>query len=146
MSITKEEQDKEDSSFLLPGSINASVLNLIAATLGAGTITMPYIICVAGVGLGTLLTILGAGLSHYTGDLLIKCTELTGRQTYEDFAEVAFGSKRWRMVVSVSMIISLLGFTTAYVSLSKTLIPGIIEVSVSAERYATLPYWLQNNE
>ena len=72
MSITKEEQDKDDSSFLLPGSINASVLNLIAATLGAGTITMPYIICVAGVGLGTLLTILGAGLSHYTGDLLVS--------------------------------------------------------------------------
>ena len=126
--------------------------------MGAGTITMPYIICMAGIGLGTLLTMLGAGLSHYTGNLLvsiittcnlsqlllyqIKCTELTGRQTYEDFAEVAFGSKRWRVVVTVAMIVSLLGFTTAYVSLSKTLIPSIVEVSVSEETYATLPYWL----
>ena len=126
--------------------------------MGAGTITMPYIICMAGIGLGTLLTMLGAGLSHYTGNLLvsiittcnlsqlllyqIKCTELTGRQTYEDFAEVAFGSKRWRVVVTVAMIVSLLGFTTAYVSLSKTLIPSIVEVSLSEETYATLPYWL----
>ena len=44
------------------------------------------------------------------------------------------------------MIISLLGFTTAYISLSKTLIPSIVEVSVSAETYATLPYWLQSND
>lgn len=130
----------------MPGSINSSVLNLIAATMGAGTITMPYIICIAGIGLGAILTMLGAGLSHYTGNLLIRCTELTGRQTYEDFAEVAFGSKRWRMVVTASIIVSLLGFTTAYVSLSKTLIPSIVEVSVSEETYATLPYWLQNNK
>ena len=40
--------------------------------MGAGTITMPYIICIAGIGLGTLLTMLGAGLSHYTGNLLVS--------------------------------------------------------------------------
>jgi amino acid permease len=44
------------------------------------------------------------------------------------------------------MIISLLGFTTAYISLAKTLIPSIVEVSVSLETYANLPNWLQNNE
>ena len=65
---------KTTSSFLEPGSINSSVLNLIAATMGAGTITMPYIICVAGIGLGSLLTILGAFLSQYTGMLLVSAT------------------------------------------------------------------------
>lgn len=44
------------------------------------------------------------------------------------------------------MIISLLGFTTAYISLSKTLIPSIVQVTVAEEKLATLPYWLQNNE
>ena len=43
-------------------------------------------------------------------------------------------------------MVSLLGFTTAYISLSKTLIPSIVEVSVSAESYETLPIWLQNSE
>ena len=56
----------------MPGSVNSSVLNLIAATMGAGTITMPYIICMAGIGLGAFLTMLGAGLSHYTGNLLVS--------------------------------------------------------------------------
>ena len=71
---------------------------------------------------------------------------MSGKRSYEDFAEVAFGSKHWRTVVSIAMMISLLGFTTAYISLSKTLIPSIVEVSVSTERYETLPTWLQNNE
>jgi amino acid permease len=67
-------------------------------------------------------------------------------RTYEDFAEIAFGSKRWRTVVAIAMIVSLLGFTTAYISLSKTLIPSIVAASVSAETYVTLPYWLQDNK
>ena len=110
--------------------------------MGAGTITMPYIICKAGIGLGVILTVAGACLSHYTGMLLITCTELTGKRNYEDFAEAAFGGRAWRTVVSVAMIVSLLGFTTAYVSLSKTLIPSIIKVSVTPERFATFPSWL----
>jgi len=69
---------KVSSSFLEPGSINSSVLNLIAATMGAGTITMPYIICVAGIGLGSLLTIIGAFLSQYTGMLLVSSTYFEG--------------------------------------------------------------------
>eukprot|EP00353_Schmidingerella_taraikaensis_P006512 CAMPEP_0185581880 /NCGR_PEP_ID=MMETSP0434-20130131/19198_1 /TAXON_ID=626734 ORGANISM="Favella taraikaensis, Strain Fe Narragansett Bay" /NCGR_SAMPLE_ID=MMETSP0434 /ASSEMBLY_ACC=CAM_ASM_000379 /LENGTH=158 /DNA_ID=CAMNT_0028200525 /DNA_START=354 /DNA_END=827 /DNA_ORIENTATION=+ len=107
---------------------------------------MPYIICRTGIALGSVLTILGAILSHYTGMLLIKCVEMTGKRSYEDFAEVAFGSSRWRTVISLAMMISLLGFTTAYISLSKTLIPSIVEVTVSSERYEGLPSWLQNNE
>ena len=71
---------------------------------------------------------------------------MTGKRTYEDFAEVAFGSKRWRTVVSIAMMVSLLGFTTAYISLSKTLIPSIVEVTVSTEVYESLPSWLQNTE
>ena len=48
------------------------MFTLVAATAGAGTITMPYVICVSGIGLGTLLTIIGACLSHYTGNLLVS--------------------------------------------------------------------------
>ena len=98
----------------------------MAATAGAGTITMPYVISISGIGLGVTLTILGACLSHYTGNLLVKCAELTGMRSYEDFAEAAFGSKRWRAVVTSAMIIALLGVTTAYISLAKTMIPRMI--------------------
>ena len=41
-------------------------------------------------------------------------------------------------------MIALLGFTTAYISLAKTLIPSIVNTTVSDP--STLPYWLQMNE
>ena len=59
---------------------------------------------------------------------------------------MALGSKRYRMLISSAMIIALLGFTTAYISLSKTMIPRIIQVTVSEANYLQLPYWLQDNE
>ena len=84
----------------------------------------------------------GAGLSYYAAMLAIKCNTLTGRLTYEGFAEEAFG-KRAARVVSIVILISLIGFATAYVSLAKTLIPRAIETSFGK---ASLPIWLQNND
>ena len=61
---------------LSAGTISSSVFNLIAATMGAGTITMPYIICRTGIALGTILTIMGAFLSYYSGMLLVSNREI----------------------------------------------------------------------
>ena len=41
-------------------------------------------------------------------------------------------------------MIALLGFSTAYISLAKTLIPIIVSSTVSDPE--DLPYWLQKNE
>lgn len=49
--------------------------------MGAGTITMPYIICRAGIGLGIILTILGAFLSHYTGNILVSYSSFFAPQS-----------------------------------------------------------------
>jgi len=54
------------------GSINSSTLNLVAATMGAGTITMPYIISLTGIAFGSFLIIVGAILSNYSGMLLVS--------------------------------------------------------------------------
>ena len=72
--------------------------------------------------------------------------KLTGKKTFEDFAEVAFRGRKWRAVTSVFTMVSLLGFTTAYVSLIKTLIPSIAVSLVGPQNEASLPWLLQNNE
>jgi amino acid permease len=54
------------------GSMSASVFSLIATTMGAGTITMPYIVSLTGIGLGSILIILGAFLSYYSGMLIVR--------------------------------------------------------------------------
>jgi hypothetical protein len=128
--------EAEACTSMKAGSINSSVMNLIACTVGAGTITMPYVIALTGIAFGSILVVSGAMLSHYSSYLLIKCNQLTGMKSYEDFAEITFGYRRWRNVASVMLMTSLLGFTTAYISLCKTLIPSIIAASVTAERYA----------
>ena len=52
--------------------------------MGAGTITMPYIISLTGIGLGAILIVIGALVSFYTSSLLVgeidthkKCDLLT---------------------------------------------------------------------
>jgi len=72
----KENDDSNEMSTCSPlqaGSVNSSVLNLIACTVGAGTITMPYVIALTGIAFGSILIVLGAMLSHYSSSLLIKC-------------------------------------------------------------------------
>ena len=39
--------------------------------MGAGTITMPYIISLTGIGLGAILIVIGALVSFYTSSLLV---------------------------------------------------------------------------
>ena len=106
--------------------------------MGAGTLTMPYIISKSGIVLGPILVAAGGFLSYYCGMLVIKCNSLTGKLTYEDFAEEAFGKGAVKFV-SIVILISLIGFATAYVALAKTLIPRALECAFGIE---TLPIWL----
>ena len=105
--------------------MEGSILGLIAACLGAGTLTMPCIISKTGIVLGPILILAGALLSCYASMLIIHCSQLTGKNTYEEFARLAFGPK-CSYLVSVCILISLLGFATAYVALAKSLIPSTV--------------------
>ena len=125
-----------------PGSLSGSVLSLIAACMGAGTLTMPYIVSRTGIVLGPVLVLAGGLLSYYAALLIIKCSELTGKKTYEEFAYLAYG-RRASYAVSIMILVSLLGFATAYVALAKTLIPHTLENLFGRE---SLPKWLRNDE
>ncbi len=67
-----EVKEESSSSPFSAGSINSSCLNLIAATMGAGTVTMPYIISLTGIGLGAILVVVGAAISFYSASLLVS--------------------------------------------------------------------------
>ena len=125
-----------------PGSLEGSILGLIAACLGAGTLTMPGILSKTGIVLGPILILIGALLSCYAGLLIIHCSQLTGKKTYEDFAAAAFGP-RASYLVSVCILVSLLGFATAYVALAKNLIPSTVQNIIGKEN---LPEYLANTE
>ena len=63
---------------------------------------------------------------------------MTKMRSYEEFAYRSFGSK-FKTVVSVCNMCSLLGFATAYVALAKTLIPTALVAMVGED---DLPYFL----
>eukprot|EP00347_Sterkiella_histriomuscorum_P013193 403365653 len=125
-----------------PGSMRGSIISLTAATVGAGTLTLPYIMSLNGLAFGTILVIFGAFLSYYSGMLLVKCDQITGKYNYESLAKMSFG-KTWRPIMSLSMLVSMIGFQIACQTLLKTLIPELFE---QVFKDIQLPYWLQKND
>ena len=72
------------------GGTSGSIFSLVAATLGAGTLTFAYAIKENGIAWGTILIILGAAISYYTGMLLVIASTNTNRHRYEDIALVLY--------------------------------------------------------
>ena len=72
----------------------------------------------------------GAGLTFYASHLLIECSEITGKSGYEKLADVAFG-KRWKFIIAISQIITMLGFVVTYLTLVSTF-TLLIDTSVLA--------------
>ena len=103
---------------------------------------MPYIVSKTGIVLGPLLIMIGAFLSYYAGMLIIKCSQMTGKQTYEEFAYISYG-KKFSQIVAIFILISLLGFAVAYVALAKTLIPTALESSFGKDN---LPEYVRDTK
>mmetsp|Transcript_19388 Transcript_19388/g.18498 ORF Transcript_19388/g.18498 Transcript_19388/m.18498 type:complete len:285 (+) Transcript_19388:309-1163(+) len=120
--------------------MRSSIFSLIAVTMGAGMLTLPYVISLNGVVWGSFLIIFGGLLSYFSGSLLVKCTELTGKYSYEEIAKSAFGS-RVQYVVSLIFILSMSSYIIAYMTLFKTLFPQFLENS-----FHSVPYFLRKNE
>jgi amino acid permease len=104
------------------GGLAGSVFSLIAATLGSGTISFAYAVMMNGYLLGPLLIIMGACLSYYTGLLIVRCAEHTGRERYEDIALAMFGTKVSKFTSFLNLA-CLMGFTFAYIVYVKDAIP-----------------------
>jgi amino acid permease len=60
----------------------------------------------------------GAAMTFYAGRLLITCGEMTGKRGYERLAKHAFG-RRWKIIVGITQLVSLLGFVVSYLTLVK---------------------------
>lgn len=123
------------------GGTNGSVFSLIAATLGSGTISFSYLVMENGYILGPILIALGAALSYYTGMLIVRCSEETGRTRYEDIALAIYG-KRVARVTSFLNLICLMGFTFSYIVYVKKAVPCIVELY--SNDIQSIPEWLRN--
>ena len=66
---------------------------LIIISMGAGTITIPFIFYENGIVFGGLLILFGGSLSLFTGFLIAYASEVTGGHNYEEIAFKIYGAK-----------------------------------------------------
>lgn len=105
-----------------PGGIKSSIFSLIIICLGSGTITIPYVFYANGLVFGTILVILGACISLYTGWLTALVCHRVNASRYEEMAFATYG-KKMKITTSIFMLACLLGFVINYIVLFKDLLP-----------------------
>lgn len=86
----------------------------MAATLGAGTLSFPYAISENGMIWGTILIIIGAAVSIYTGMLLVIVSNYTKSHRYEDYALKLYG-KKMSLATSIMNLLCLMSFIMSYI-------------------------------
>lgn len=112
-----------------PGSIRSSVVNVSAAALGAGALALPRAMYYSGIICGPLLMIGLAFLSVLSIKIIVQLVEVSGKNSYEEIAKVAFGP--WfALLVEFNMILFCFGTAVAYMITVSQISHGIIEAGM----------------
>ena len=80
--------------------------------------------------LGPILIVFGACISYYTGMLIVKCSEYTGRTRYEDIALKLYGPKVARITSGLNLV-CLIGFEISYIVFVSNAVLDILKIENS---------------
>jgi amino acid permease len=138
--------DRVLNALLPPGSIPASGFNLCAATLGAGTLGLPYAVDHTGAVVGSIMLVLCGAVTVYTIDLLILTLEKTGLSTYEALSKHLIGP-RFEKFIAGLIILFCWGVACAYVVVIGTIIEPLQTIQklpqgTWGDRLMTFIFWL----
>uniref|UniRef100_A0A7S1Q219 Amino acid transporter transmembrane domain-containing protein n=1 Tax=Neobodo designis TaxID=312471 RepID=A0A7S1Q219_NEODS len=108
--------DETNSGFaiLRIGSWKAGAVNFAQSALGAGTLSMPYVMRRTGIVIGLLFLLFVGAVSSFTVRLLIMACNKLHVHTYEDLAE-KIGGKPLRYVTAALVCLFSWGITISYV-------------------------------
>lgn len=110
-----------------PGSLKGSTFTMLAATVGAGILTLPYAVNLGGYIMGIINFFLGMIVSYYSGILLVEAAEKTDVNTYEGLAHKLYGPRMGKFS-EINMMINNYGTTVAYLVLIKGLVPHALRL------------------
>eukprot|EP00198_Chlamydomonas_reinhardtii_P010547 XP_001699884.1 amino acid transporter [Chlamydomonas reinhardtii] len=97
-------------------STSQSTLNLVNCILGAGVLGYPFCFRSCGLVLGTLLMAVSIFASRFSYNLLLYCSQISNKRTYEDLADQAIG-RGGRQVVELCTAALNLGCIVAYLNI-----------------------------
>lgn len=109
----EEPTDAGNRSCLKPGSIRSSVINVTAATLGAGALALPRALYYSGLFWGPLMMLALACLSVVSIKVIVQLVDVSSKHSYEEIAKLAFGP-RFALLVEVNIILFCFGTAVAY--------------------------------
>lgn len=93
--------------------MRSSVVNITAAALGAGALSLPRAMYYSGILWGPLLMLVLAALSILSIRMVVQLVELSGKSSYEEIAKAAFGPG-FALLVEVNIVLFCFGTAVAY--------------------------------
>lgn len=95
------------------GSLRSSIFNLMSCALGAGMLSLPFVLRVSGYALGSFLIILGGLVSFFGMIWLMKAHSLTNAATFSELIEITMG-KFWSKFLLIICIFQAYGISVSY--------------------------------
>jgi len=109
-----------------------AIFNLMNAILGSGILGLAYATKNLGIGLYILMLMMVAGLAFYAISLLLDMCEITGKRSYEEIAEAAYGSKG-KLVNVICITVHTLGAMCSFLFICKYELPPVIKMIVGMD-------------
>lgn len=103
------------------GSIRGSIFALCAVAIGAGVLSLPYVLKMSGWVLGTLLIIIGAVSGYYSMYMILVRSIETNCKNFSELAMKA-GGKGLTILLQISILSFMFGACVSYQIISKFII------------------------
>ena len=125
-------------------STNQSAINLVNCILGAGVLGYPYCFKACGLVLGTALMLLSLVACRFSYQLLLYCSQLSSRKTFEELAEQTVG-KAGKQLLELCIAALNLGSIIAYLNILADILSAvagtIIPPGAEPSRYVYITGW-----
>ena len=95
------------------GSIRGSIFALCAVAIGAGVLSLPYVLRINGLILGTALIIVGAISGYYSMQMILIRSLDTGAKNFSELAKLA-GGKALTILLQISILSFMFGACVSY--------------------------------
>lgn len=116
------------------GSLAGSTYQLSAAAIGAGVLSLPYVLKESGIILGLILILIGAFASILSLKLLMKCSDMISSTSYSDLVHKVYGHKHDRRL-TILILTGLSGSCITYQIIILRLVQSLAQ-TINIELYS----------
>uniref|UniRef100_A0A0G4I8K3 Amino acid transporter transmembrane domain-containing protein n=1 Tax=Chromera velia CCMP2878 TaxID=1169474 RepID=A0A0G4I8K3_9ALVE len=110
-----------------PGSIRGSIITLVGAALGVGSLTLPYAMSLVGIHQGIVMLFLSGGASFISLSILKKATARTDAHDYAELLYRTTGSKRASLGIDMIICVFCFGSLCTFFIFFGDFCPAVVQ-------------------